>query len=386
MLKIRLRDDNKSNFYYVCGTYKTPNQTYKIRYHSTGKSTKNEAEKYLWWFQQKLDRGEFKDNKTLKPKEKKVIDVDYVVTQLLDSQDTPISDERRWMFEKIRTFIGKTPIDKITNDVKEELINTIYPQDNEVGDTIRKFKGKHFKSLPLIEKRELSKKYNTINTHVIRPLSRIISFASENSWCVNYKIKQFSQINDQEREKFIWTMDEVNRCLSYHDFEIKLLLVYLLRTGSRCQEALSMNWDYKDPYGRSMIDMENKELNIFQHKTNSWKNIPIHENNNQLDTSLFHWLIQLKEKNGYLFSWRTQQDKKNTQEGLSKRWNAMLKFANVDLRKKRHSLRHTFISMLGNSGATTNDIKSLSGHKTDKVVFNYAKVSTERKLKLLNSI
>jgi hypothetical protein len=42
--------------------------------------------------------------------------------------------------------------------------------------------------------------------------------------------------------------------------------------------------------------------------------------------------------------------------------------------------------MLGNSGATTNDIKSLSGHKTDKVVFNYAKVSTERKLKLLNSI
>ena len=67
MLKIRLRDDNKSNFYYVCGTYKTPNQTYKIRYHSTGKSTKNEAEKYLWWFQQKLDGGEFKDNKTLKP-------------------------------------------------------------------------------------------------------------------------------------------------------------------------------------------------------------------------------------------------------------------------------------------------------------------------------
>jgi len=63
-----------------------------------------------------------------------------------------------------------------------------------------------------------------------------------------------------------------------------------------------------------------------------------------------------------------------------------LKFANVDLRKKRHSLRHTFISMLGNNGATTNDIKSLSGHKTDKVVFNYAKVSTERKLKLLNSI
>ena len=251
---------------------------------------------------------------------------------------------------------------------------------------IRKYKGRKFNQIPLDERKKLSSKYNTINTSVLRPLSRLISFAAENNWCKPYKIKQLPQISMRDKDKYVWTREEIVRCMDFSDFEIKFLLIFLYRTGARIQEALDMNFVRLDPDGHSMIDLDNNELNIFENKTQSWRNIPIQRNDNEPKLSLWHWLQRINDREGYLFSWRFVGHKKNTNNGLIPRWREMLSFANVDQNKKRHSLRHTFASELSNKGASTNDIMTVGGWKSETMVYNYAKVDKKRKQNLINSL
>jgi|11_taG_2_1085331.scaffolds.fasta_scaffold00719_19 integrase len=380
MLKITKRKYSK--YLQIRGTYKTPFKTYKIDYESTGTINKQKAEEFLWGLQKQLDQGIYKQNKI----KRQTFDVNFVTEKLLNSFDQCPSEARKPFFEKNADCIGDTLLEDITNQKKEELIHLRYPIGTETGDLIKKYKGKTFTSIPLEERKVLSSKYNTINTTVIRPLSRLISFAAENNWCKPYKVKQLPQISMRDKDKYVWTREEIVRCMDFSDFEIKFLLIFLYRTGARIQEALDMNFARLDPNGRSMIDLDNNELNIFENKTQSWRNIPIQRNDNEPELSLWHWLQKINDREGYLFSWRFVGHKKNTNNGLIPRWREMLSFANVDQNKKRHSLRHTFASELSNKGASTNDIMTVGGWKSETMVYNYAKVDKKRKQNLINSL
>ena len=376
MLKITKRKDNRSKYWYIRGTYKTPDKVYTINSVSTGKINKKEAEDFLWKFQEKLNLGV-----TIKK-----ITIKEATEKLLNSLDQCPSDARRPFFEKNANCIGNLLLEDITNQKKEELIHLRYPIGTETGDLIKRYKGKKFTSIPLQERKVLSSKYNTINTTVIRPLSRLISFAAENNWCKPYKVKQLPQISMRDKDKYVWTKEEILRCMEHSDNEIKLLLIFLYRTGARIQEALDMNFARLDPNNRPMIDLDNNELNIFENKTQSWRNIPIQRNDNEAEISLWHWLQRINNREGFLFSWRFVGQQKNTIHGLIPRWREMLSFANVDQNKKRHSLRHTFASELSNKGASTNDIMSVGGWKSETMVYNYAKVDKKRKQNLINSL
>ena len=145
----------------------------------------------------------------------------------------------------------------------------------------------------------------------------------------------------RDKDKYVWTKDEIIRCMEYLTM-IKLLLIFLYRTGARIQEALDMNFARLDPNNRPMIDLDNNELNIFENKTQSWRKIPIQRNDNEPEISLWYYLQRINDREGYLFSWRFVGQQKNTIHGLIPRWREMLIY--VDQNKKRHSLRHTFAS------------------------------------------
>ena len=380
MLKITKRPNSK--YLQIRGTYKTPFKNYKIEYESTGTISRKKAEEYLWLLQKQLDEGTYKDNKI----KRKTYDVKFVTEKLLNSFDQCPSEARIAYFKKNADCIGSTLLKDITNQKKEELIYLRYPKGTETGDLIRRYQGRKFTSIPIDERKILSSKYNTINTVVIRPLSRLISFAAENNWCKPYKIKQLPQISMRDKDKYVWTKDEIIRCIEHSDNEIKLLLIFLYRTGARIQEALNMNFARLDPNNRPMIDLDNNELNIFENKTQSWRNIPIQRNDNEPEISLWHWLQRINDREGYLFTWRFVGQQKNTIHRLIPRWREMLSFAHVDQNKKRHSLRHTFASELSNKGASTNDIMSVGGWKSDTMVYNYAKVDKKRKQNLINKL
>lgn len=380
MLKITKRPNSK--YLQIRGTYKTPFKNYKIEYESTGTISRKKAEEYLWLLQKQLDEGTYKDNKI----KRKTYDVKFVTEKLLNSFDQCPSEARISYFKKNADCIGSTLLEDITNQKKEELIYLRYPKGTETGDLIRRYQGRKFTTIPLDERKILSSKYNTINTVVIRPLSRLISFAAENNWCKPYKIKQLPQISMRDKDKYVWTKDEIIRCMEHSDNEIKLLLIFLYRTGARIQEALDMNFARLDSNNRPMIDLDNNELNIFENKTQSWRNIPIQRNDNEPEISLWHRLQRINNREGYLFTWRFVGQQKNTIHGLIPRWREMLSFAHVDQNKKRHSLRHTFASELSNKGASTNDIMSVGGWKSDTMVYNYAKVDKKRKQNLINKL
>lgn len=380
MLKITKRKDGRSPYWCISGSYKTPNKTYTLELLSTGKIKKIDAENFLWHLQKQYDEG-------VSPKKNVVkFTVANITEKLINSIDQAPSEERKPFFQKNAKCIGGVNIEDITNDKKEELIYLRYPQGTEVGDLIRKYKGKKFNSIKLEERKKLSSKYNTINTSVIRPLSRLISFAAENNWCKNYKLKNLPQISMRDKDKYIWTKPEVVKCMQHTDHEIKFLLIFLYRTGARIQEALDMNFTRCNPEGQSMIDLDSNELNIFENKTQSWRNIPIQRNDKEPELSLWHWLQKINNREGYLFSWRFLGQKKNTKNGLIPKWREMLKFAGVNQNKKRHSLRHTFASDLSNNGASTNDIMAVGGWKSETMVYNYAKVDKKRKQNLINSL
>jgi len=376
MLKISKRKDNRSKYWYIRGTYKTPDKVFTINSVSTGKINKKDAEEFLFNFQKKLNIGQ----------NIKKITIKEATDKLTNSLDQSPSENRTPFFLKNSNCIGSTLIEDINNQKKEELIYLRYPQGTEVGDLIRKYKGKKFNSIKLEERKKLSSKYNTINTSVIRPLSRLISFAAENNWCKNYKLKNLPQISMRDKDKYIWTKPEVVKCMQHTDHEIKFLLIFLYRTGARIQEALDMNFTRCNPEGQSMIDLDSNELNIFENKTQSWRNIPIQRNDKEPELSLWHWLQKINNREGYLFSWRFLGQKKNTKNGLIPKWIEMLKFAGVNQNKKRHSLRHTFASDLSNNGASTNDIMAVGGWKSETMVYNYAKVDKKRKQNLINSL
>lgn len=108
----------------------------------------------------------------------------------------------------------------------------------------------------------------------------------------------------RDKDKYIWTKPEVVKCMQHTDHEIKFLLIFLYRTGARIQEALDMNFTRCNPEGQSMIDLDSNELNIFENKTQSWRNIPIQRNDKEPELSLWHWLQKINNREGYLFSWR----------------------------------------------------------------------------------
>ena len=80
------------------------------------------------------------------------------------------------------------------------------------------------------------------------------------------------------------------------------------------------------------------------------------------------------------------QDKKNSNKGIGVRWNKMCKFAGIDPKKKRHSARHGFASIIGNNGGSDKDIQSLGGWKTKNMVTNYTHIELQRKRKILNTL
>ena len=156
MLKITKRKDNRSKYWYIRGTYKTPDKVYTINSVSTGKINKKEAEDFLWKFQEKLNLGV-----TIKK-----ITIKEATEKLLNSLDQCPSDARRPFFEKNANCIGNLLLEDITNQKKEELIHLRYPVGTETGDLIKRYKGKKFTSIPLQERKVLSSKYNLVYSSV----------------------------------------------------------------------------------------------------------------------------------------------------------------------------------------------------------------------------
>lgn len=358
MLKIEKRKDGRSPYYYIKGTLRFGRESVVINAESTGCVKLKDAQRVLTKrisdLTTSLENLEFKT-------------FGYATEQLLNDPINMPSVDRQKHFEKNAKLLG----DYLLKDIN---VNTITQLAYERYPVIRQYKGIRFSDLEMGDmKIEMSSKYHTVNTGYIVPVGRVMHYANENKWCAYLRMSKFPVLNQSDRPKHIFTMEEIKRCLETNaDFQIKLLFVFLIYTGARIQEALNVKW--------SDIDMTKRTIRLWQNKQKKERVAPIH-------STLYDWLMKINNREDYLFEWRNVKERKNTELGLIPRWDYMLEQAGVDKSKKRHACRHTWATNLSvYSNATPQDLMDIGGWKDYRSVMNYAQSNNDRVKEKINQL
>lgn len=174
-----------------------------------------------------------------------------------------------------------------------------------------------------------------------------------------------------EREAF--TMEEVEKLVSASpnlDWQTAILLAAY--TGARMGDCILMSWEH--------VDAEAGFLRFTQKKTLRTVSVPLHS---RLVSHLEH--LSQHHATGYLcpsLASKTPGGK----HGLSEGFKRIVRRAELDLmvikgkgsrnfaRRTFHSLRHSFISALANSGVSPELRMELTGHKTSEIHKRYTHI------------
>jgi integrase len=142
----------------------------------------------------------------------------------------------------------------------------------------------------------------------------------------------------------------------------RLVVLYLLSTGARLNEALQAKW--KDVYRANKL----WRIPATNSKSKKVRSVPLNasaiEVLDQLDTEGTH---------EYLFVNRDTQKPYTT---IHKTWNRLRIKAGLP-RLKVHSLRHQYASFLVNGGRTLYEVQQILGHSDPSVTQRYAHLSTK---------
>jgi len=133
------------------------------------------------------------------------------------------------------------------------------------------------------------------------------------------------------------------------------IALFLLSTGARLNEALSATWD--------QIDREKRVWRIpaMNSKSKKIRAVPLND-------SALEVLAQVDTKEGYVF---VNKETGKPYTTVAKVWERLRKAADVP-QLRLHDLRHSFASMLINSGRTIYEVQRILGHSDTKVTERYA--------------
>jgi len=167
---------------------------------------------------------------------------------------------------------------------------------------------------------------------------------------------------NSKRDRWL-TMDEEEKILSNSPKWTKEIVVFLLNTGLRIEECLSLEW--------SRVNRLRKTILIQETKNGSPKAIP-------LNTTALEVLNQRSKvksiKNDYVFF--NHNGRKINPCVLRKSFRAVLSKEGIE-NLRLHDLRHTFATRLAQSGVDLYKISKLLGHKDIKMTQRYAHHCTD---------
>jgi integrase len=186
------------------------------------------------------------------------------------------------------------------------------------------------------------------------PVSRLKLFHEDNRIEVNLDTKQFEQL------LYVLRTDS-NRAVCQ-------VVLYLLCTGARLNEALSATWE--------QIDRENRVWKIPAKVSKSGKVRAVPLTDAALDV-----LNELTTKEGHLF---VSPKTKGKLTHVHKVWDRLRKEAGLP-NFRIHDCRHAFASMLVNSGHSLYAVQTILGHSSHSVTERYAHVSSRTMMEAATS-
>ena len=140
------------------------------------------------------------------------------------------------------------------------------------------------------------------------------------------------------------------------------IIMYLLSTGARLNEALAARWDHVD------IERRVWKIPATNSKSKRIRSVPLNDSAidvlSQLDTQGMYDYLFINKQTG------------NRYTTISKVWGRLRKKAELS-HLRIHDLRHGFASFLVNSGRTLYEVQQILGHSDPSVTQRYAHLSTK---------
>jgi integrase len=247
-----------------------------------------------------------------------------------------------------------------------------YPRDVQLFNRI----GPRFGSLPLASitryqvelfKADLMKEKLSPATvdHHIKLLRHLLNLAVQWDMLDKNPLKGFQLLNVDNQIEHYLKEDELQRLLevlrTHENRPVCLLLMFLLSTGSRSNEARQMLW--------SQVDLENAVWRIPASNSKSKKTRAVPLNESAL------WVLEqigTRDVGGVVFA--NPEGKAYTP--VTHAWYRIRKLAGIP-HLRIHDLRHTFASLLVSGGRSLFEVQQILGHSDPKVTMRYAHLSTK---------
>jgi integrase len=202
--------------------------------------------------------------------------------------------------------------------------------------------------------------------HHARLLKRMLGLSVSWDLLDRNPLKGFQLLNVDNQIEHYLKEDELQRLLevlrTHENRPVCLLLMFLLSTGARSNEARQALW--------SQIDVENAVWRIpaANSKSKRTRAVPLN------DSAL--WVLEqigTRDVGGVVFA--------NPETGaaytpVTHAWYRIRKLAGVP-HLRIHDLRHTFASLLVSGGRSLFEVQSILGHSDPKVTMRYAHLSTK---------
>jgi len=198
--------------------------------------------------------------------------------------------------------------------------------------------------------------------HHLKLLKRMANLAVEWNIIQVNPIAAVKPFNLDNRREYYLSSDEISNlvdvCKAHQKGMVGQLVLLLLATGCRLNELTRARWEH--------YDAENQLLTIPMENSKSTKRRTIYLNNEAV--SILDGL-ETRGRSVYLFI--------NLQTGeplrwVHKVWNRIREKAQLPEHVTLHSLRHSYASLLINSGRTLYEVQQLLGHSSPDVTTRYA--------------
>jgi integrase len=161
------------------------------------------------------------------------------------------------------------------------------------------------------------------------------------------------------------TQSEIQAILSViHDEENRLLFLLGLDLGARVSEVVGLQWD--------RINWPNKFITIYDEKKDCWRTCTV---------SAATWQL-LKAKKAKVDTRKQKLVFPMSAKTLNRRIKLWAKNANITMRVRWHTLRHTHIVQARRAGRDWNEISQQTGDTVTTLIQVYAKLSIEDRVDL----
>ncbi len=238
---------------------------------------------------------------------------------------------------------------------------------------------KHFGKCPMssITNRDVQKFISTLKKELsasstnrfLALLSRMFNLAVQWEYIENNPCKGIPKAKEKSRERFL-KLEEVKKLLNaLNDLEpdkpvavnaIKLLLF----TGTRRSEVQQLKWEN--------VNLENRSFFLPETKNGSSRTVVL----NDLAVGIIETMEEHRQKgNPYVFPSPGISEKGHLVDPRKIFLKALVKAGIEDFRM--HDLRHTYASILVNSGVSLYEVKELLGHRDISVTQRYSHLQNE---------